>query len=112
MTPIHDMKTRKATWKEPNGPHSFDVQCHGVFFEMDGREVGVVIRDQPENVAKPLIEAIAALPALIHALRKSGFGHHVTKEWHTAVCDEHSNNECTDDCTLARGALSLAGALP
>lgn len=75
MIPIHEMKTRKATWKEPNGPTFVgDVQCHGVFFEVDGREVGVVIQHQSEAVAKPLIEAIAALPEMVGALQQ-------VKEW-------------------------------
>lgn len=70
MTPIHEMKTRMATWVETTDTIIGDVTSHGVFFEVDCREVGVVIRDQPEEVAKPLIEAIAALPMVASVLRQ------------------------------------------
>lgn len=111
MTPIHEMKTRKATWVEPNGPTFVgDVQCHGVFFEVNGREVGVVIRDQPEEVAKPLIEAIAALPEIAKALLEQGYGE--ASGWHTQVCHEYARSECTADCKAARGALKTLGCLP
>lgn len=68
MTPIHEMKTRNSAWLEVTSLGA--VTCHGVFFEANGREVGVVIRDQPEAVAKPLIEAIAALPEMVRRLAR------------------------------------------
>lgn len=111
MTPIHEMKTRKATWVETGAYYPrTDLLCHGVFFEADGREVGVVIRDQPEAVAKPLIEAIAALPMIAGALLGQGYGE--ASGWHTQICHELNANTCSGDCTAARAALKILGALP
>lgn len=99
MTPIHEMKTRKATWAEADGGDtSIGVTCRGVFFEVDGREVGVVIRDQPEGVATPLLEAIAALPEMVTALR------------HIAACD--AQDECGFCKRKAKAALARIGGPP
>lgn len=105
MTPIHEMKTRKATWVDPR--HGLN---HGVFFEVDGREVGVVIRDQSEAVAKPLIGAIAALPALVASLRAAS-------RPDTMGCWCHHSRDTfneghTEACATAFAALEAIGALP
>lgn len=95
MTPIHEMKTRKATWDGLD-----DAPCHGVFFAVGDREVGVVILDQPEAVAKPILEAISALPDFIAALQ------------YIQACKAKDGDYCISCKTRADAVLSKHGLAP